>query len=111
MLGVGKYLVHTNKSYLGFSLGVNFNNENFSGQESVNQSGEAFLGVQYNIFDIGDLDLLTNVVAYPSLTTKDRLRTDFKFDIRYKFKFDLYFKVGTTVNFDNQPTAGASTVD
>lgn len=111
MVGIGKYLVHTNKSYLGFSVGVNFNNEKFLGQESVNQTGEAFLGVQYNIFDIGDLDLLTNVVAYPSLTAKDRLRTDFKFDIRYEFKFNLYFRIGTTVNFDNQPTAGASTFD
>lgn len=111
MVGIGKYLVHTNKSYFGFSAGVNFNNEKFSGQESSNQSGEIFLGAQYNIFDIGDLDLLTNIVAYPSLTTKDRIRTDFKFDIRYEFKFDLYFRVGTTINFDNQPTEGASELD
>lgn len=111
MVGVGKFVVHTNKSYLGFSLGVNFNNEKFSSEESANQSGEAFLGAQYNIFDIGDLDLLTNIVAYPSLTTKDRIRTDFNFDIRYEFKFDLYFKIGTSFNFDNQPTEGASKLD
>ncbi len=111
MVGVGKYVVHTNKAYLGFSTGVNFNNEKFSGQESTNQSGEAFLGAQYNIFDLGDLDLLTTAVAYPSLTEKGRFRTDFKFDIRYELKFDLYFKIGTTVNYDNQPTIGASTTD
>ncbi len=111
MVGLGKYVVHTNKTYLGFSAGVNFNNEKFTGEESATQSGEAFLGAQYNIFDIGDLDLLTTVVAYPSFTEKDRLRTDFKFDIRYEFKFDLFFKIGTTVNYDNQPTEGASTVD
>ncbi|RIW16147.1 DUF481 domain-containing protein [Algoriphagus lacus] len=111
MVGVGKYLVHTNKTYLGFSTGVNFNNEKFTGEESTTQSGEAFLGAQYNIFDIGDLDLLSTLVAYPSLTEKGRWRTDFKFDFRYELKFDLYFKIGTTVNFDNQPTEGASTVD
>lgn len=111
MVGVGKYVLHTNKTYLGFSTGVNFNNEKFTGEDTATQSGEAFLGAQYNIFDIGDLDLLTTVVAYPSLTEKDRLRTDFKFDIRYEFKFDLFFKIGTTVNYDNQPTEGASTVD
>ncbi|HSF55866.1 MAG TPA: DUF481 domain-containing protein [Algoriphagus sp.] len=111
MVGVGKYLVHTNKTYLGFSAGVNFNNEKFLNDESASQSGEAFLGAQYNIFDIGDLDLLTTVTAYPSMTEKDRFRTDFKFDIRYEFKFDLYFKVGTTMNYDNQPTEGASELD
>lgn len=111
MVGVGKYVIHTNKTYLGFSTGVNFNNEKFTGEETATQSGEAFLGAQYNIFDIGDLDLLTTIVAYPSLTEKDRFRTDLKFDIRYEFKFDLFFKIGTTVNYDNQPTDGASTLD
>ncbi|OOG76914.1 DUF481 domain-containing protein [Algoriphagus sp. A40] len=111
MVGVGNYVVHTNRSYLGFSAGVNFNNEKFQGDEKATQSGEAFLGAQYNIFDIGDLDLLTNVTVYPSMTEKGRLRTDFKFDIRYEFKFDLYFKVGTTMNYDNQPTEGASELD
>lgn len=111
MVGVGKYVVHTNKTYLGFSTGVNFNNEIFTGDESATQSGEAFLGAQYNIFDIGDLDLLSTLVAYPSLTEKGRLRTDFKFDFRYELKFDLYFKIGTTINYDNQPTEGASELD
>ncbi|GAB3230970.1 DUF481 domain-containing protein [Algoriphagus aestuariicola] len=111
MIGAGNYVVHTNKAYLGFSAGVNFNNEKFQGDESSTQSGEAFFGAQYNIFDIGDLDLMTTVVGYPSLTEKGRFRTDFKFDIRYEFKFDLYFKVGTTMNYDNQPTEGASDLD
>lgn len=111
MIGLGKFLVHTNRSYLGFSTGLNFNNEKFTNEETANQSGEAFLGAQYNIFNIGDLDLLSTLVAYPSLTQKKRLRTDFKFDIRYELKFDLFFKIGTTINYDNQPTSGASTLD
>ena len=111
MVGVGKYLIHTNKAYLGFSGGINFNNEKFLSDQSATQSGEAFFGAQFNIFDIGDLDVLTTLTAYPSLTENRRLRTDFKFDIRYEFKFDLYFKVGTTMNYDNQPTEGASELD
>jgi putative salt-induced outer membrane protein YdiY len=111
MIGVGNYLIHTNKTYFGVSAGVNFNNEKFTGDETATQSGEAFFGAQYNIFNIGDLDILTNVVAYPSLTEKGRFRSDFKLDFRYEFKFDLYFKVGTTMNYDNQPTEGASELD
>ncbi len=111
MVGIGKYIVHTNKVYLGFQSGINLNDEKFAGDESSSQSAEAFLGAQYNIYDIGDLDLLTTIVAYPSLSAKGRLRTDFSFDLRYEFKFDLYFKIGTSLNYDNQPTEGASQLD
>lgn len=111
MVGVGNYVIHTNQTYLGFSAGFNFNNEKFDGDQSSTQSGESFLGVQYNIFNIGDLDILSTAVAYPSLTEKGRLRADFKLDFRYEFKFDLYFKIGTTMNYDNQPTEGASELD
>jgi hypothetical protein len=111
MVGLGKYLIHTNRVYLGVQGGVNLNDEKFEGDESSSQSAEAFLGSQYNIYDIGDLDLLTTVVVYPSLSSKGRIRSDFKFDIRYEFKFDLYFKIGTSINFDNKPTEGASKTD
>ena len=111
MLGAGKYLVHTNRVYLGFQGGFNLNNEKFNTQENSNRSAEAFIGAGYNIYDIGDLDLLSTLVVYPSLSTKGRLRSDFKLDIRYEFKFDLFFKIGTTLNYDNQPTEGASTLD
>ncbi|GMQ31176.1 DUF481 domain-containing protein [Algoriphagus confluentis] len=111
MVGLGKYLVHTNKVYLGFQGGINLNSEKFANQENSGRTAEGFFGVGYNIYDIGDLDLLTSVMLYPSLSTKDRIRSDLKFDIRYEFKFDLYFKVGTTLNYDNQPVEGASDLD
>ena len=111
IIGIGKYFVHSNKSYLGFQAGLNLNNEKFQGDENASQSGELMFGGQYNIYDIGDLDLLTSLAMYPSFTQKGRFRTDFKFDIRYEFKIDLYFKVGTTLNYDNQPASGASSTD
>lgn len=111
MIGLGKYLIHSNQTYLAFQGGINLNNEKFQNEESSTQSGELFLGTQYNIYDIGDLDLLTTAVVYPSFTEKGRLRSDFKFDIRYEFKFDLYFKISTSINYDNQPTEGASNTD
>jgi hypothetical protein len=111
MVGLGKYLVHTNRAYLGVHGGVNLNDEKFEGDQNSAQSAEGLLGAQYNIYDIGDLDLLTTLVVYPSLSTKGRIRSDFKFDIRYELKFDLYFKIGTSFNYDNQPTEGASKLD
>ncbi|TDQ13800.1 uncharacterized protein DUF481 [Algoriphagus boseongensis] len=111
MVGIGKYLIHTNQTYLGFQGGVNLNNEKFSTDPSSSQTAESFLAAQYNIYDIGDLDLLSTVTAYPSLSTKGRVRSDIKFDIRYEFKFDLYFKISTSINYDNKPTEGASKTD
>lgn len=111
MVGLGKYLIHTNKVYLGFQAGVNLNSEKFATEPNSSRSAESFIGSGYNIYDIGDLDLLTSIMVYPSISARDRIRTDLKFDIRYEFKFDLYFKVGTTLNYDNQPVEGASTLD
>ncbi|HSH19225.1 MAG TPA: DUF481 domain-containing protein, partial [Draconibacterium sp.] len=68
-LGMGKYIIHTNKSYWGFSLGANYNNENYS-QPTIpdRKSWEGFIGTEFNLFNIGDLNLLTNIIAYPSFT-------------------------------------------
>ncbi|MFC3878898.1 DUF481 domain-containing protein [Algoriphagus namhaensis] len=115
-VGLGKYLVHTNKTYFGFTAGVNFNNEVYIEEEGTpptdpRRTGEAFIGSELNLYDIGDLTLFTNVVAYPSFSESGRFRTDFKLDVKYEFLSDFYVKLGTTVNYDNRPVAGATTVD
>jgi len=113
-VGFGKYVIHSNYAYWGFSLGANYNNENFS-IDSVpgRKSWEGFLGTELNLFDIGDLSLLTKLFAYPSFTESDRWRADFNFDAKYEMPFDddFYIKLGVTYNYDNQPTEGASEVD
>lgn len=110
-LGIGKYVIHTNKSYFGFQGGANLNNEQYFDDTPNRRSGEAFIGSELSLYDIGDLTLLTNVTAYPSLTEKGRFRTDFKLDIKYEFLSDFYVNLGTTLNYDNQPVSGATTLD
>ncbi|WP_026953627.1 DUF481 domain-containing protein [Algoriphagus vanfongensis] len=110
-VGVGKYVVHTNKSYFGFQVGANLNSEQYFDDTPSSQSGEAFVGTELSLYDIGDLTLLTNVMAYPSLTDNGRFRTDFKLDVKYEFLDDFYVNLGTTLNYDNQPVAGATTLD
>lgn len=117
-LSVGKYISRTNRTYFAFQVGVNFNSETFmaenlnvGGDPIQNQSGEAFFGSELNLYDIGDLNLLTNVAVYPSFSERGRLRTDFRLDVKYDFFDDFYLKVGTTVNFDNQPVEGAAELD
>jgi len=111
-LGMGKYVVHTNKSYWGFSLGANYNNENYAIDSIADRkSWEGFLGSELNFFNVGDLNLLTSIIAYPSFTESGRWRSDLKFDAKYDLPLDFYIKLGFTVNYDNQPAAGSPETD
>ena len=112
-IGMGKYVIHTNSLYWGFSLGANNNNEKFSYEtESVN-SWEGFMGTELNLFNIGDLSLATTFIAYPSMTDKGRWRADFNFDVKYEMPFDddFYIKLRTSANYDNQQSETGSELD
>lgn len=110
-IGIGKYAIHTNKAYLGFSAGANANFENFEDEIEGKTSWEAFVGTELNLFDTGDLSLLTRAVAYPSLTESGRMRVDFTFDAKYDLPLDFFIQAGLTVNYDNRPVEGAPESD
>lgn len=110
-LGIGKYIIHTNNAYWGFAVGASYVNEIFSGDASDKNSMEGYFGSELNLYDIGDLSLLTKVVAYPSITESGRWRADFVFDTKYDLPRDFYIKLGFTLNFDNQPVEGAPDSD
>ena len=111
-LGIGNYLIINNALYLSVFTGAAFNSETFTEDTSpARQTGEAFLGLEYNMFDAGDLSIKTNFITYHNLTDQGRVRADFKFDIKYDLPLDFYIKAGTTVNYDNRPIAGASELD
>lgn len=101
--GVGKYFIHTNKSYWGVSAGIASNNETFTNGKEKRNSAEGYFGSELNLFDIGDFSLLTNAYVYPNLTESGRWRVDFKLDSKYDLPKDFYIKFGITVNYDNRP--------
>ena len=82
--------------------GVN-NNEQFTDETESRNSWEGFIGTELNLFNIGDLNLSTKLVAFPSFTDSGRWRSDFNLDVKYEMPFDddFYIKVGTTVNYDD----------
>ncbi len=107
-VGVGNYLVRTNVLYWGLFGGLAYNNESFTTESNASQeTAEAFLGTEVNLFNAGDFGLSSSVIMYPNLTTKGRLRSDIKFDMVYDLPFDFYIKIGTTLNYDNQAASGA----
>lgn len=126
--GIGKYMIHTNQTYWGFSGGVAYNNENFSSiflpdrNEFISvpsrESLEAFIGSELNLFDIGDLNLFLNITAYPNIIIPEnvdpgRFRTDFRFDAIYDNLFidDFYVRASYTLNYDNRPAEAGKETD
>jgi len=111
-IGMGKYVIHTNRLYWGFSLGTNFNSEKYSETATPDrESWEGYMGTELNLFNVGDLSLLSQLTVYPSFTESGRWRSDFKFDMKYDLPLDFYVKLGYTLNYDNQPAEGSPKSD
>lgn len=111
LLGVGHYIIHSNSSYWGFSAGASFNNEKYSNEETNRDSWEGYLSTELNLYDIGDLSLLTKATIYPGITDLSRFRSDFSLDTKYDLPLDFYIKFTCTVNYDNHPAKDAGKTD
>jgi putative salt-induced outer membrane protein YdiY len=110
--GIGNYIIQTNEMYLSLYAGAAWNNETYTDPTIPNRSdAEANFGTELNLFDMGDLGLLTGLSVYKSIKEGDRVRADFKFDIKYDLPLDFYIKLGYTLNYDSQPVEGASEND
>jgi hypothetical protein len=126
-IGAGYFLKRTNSSYWNVGGGVAYNTERFS--SIMNEDGttttaqnrtsmEGFIATELNLYDIGDLNLLTSVVFYPTIipdgnVESGRFRTDFRFDAKYDDIFidDFYIRAGFTLNYDNRPVEAGKETD
>ncbi|NHE56913.1 DUF481 domain-containing protein [Cyclobacterium plantarum] len=111
LFGAGRDFFKSNTLYWRVFGGLAFNNENFSGESMDRRSAEAWVASELNIFDMGDVSLLSNIFVYPSLTEKDRVRIDYRLDLKYDMPLDFYIKTGMTLNYDNQPFQSSRSVD
>ncbi|TQD36949.1 DUF481 domain-containing protein [Haloflavibacter putidus] len=112
-VGVGKFIIRTNKMYWGSQVGASYNNESYDvieGTTSKN-SAEAFLGSELNLYNVGDINLLTKVAFYPSLTESERMRIDYSLDLKYDLPFNFYINLGLGLNYDNRPVKNGSETD
>lgn len=93
------------------TAGLSNNNETFQDETEDVNSFEGFLGTEFKIFDLGDLDLTTQVVAYPSFSIKNRIRTLFSFDFKMDLPLNFDFVIGFTHNYDSKPPNEGSKSD
>jgi hypothetical protein len=110
-LGLGRFIIRTNSAYWGVNLGLNRNVERYTSETADRNSWEGYVGTELNLYDIGDLNLLTSLMAYPGITAKERFRSDFTLDTKYDLPYSFYIKIGLTINYDNRPAEGASETD
>lgn len=111
LLGGGRDVIKSNAMYWRIFGGAAYNNEDFVGETMDRASAEAWIASEINLFDMGDLSLLSNIFVYPSLTEKDRVRVDYRLDLTYDLPLDFYIKTGVTVNYDNQPFQSNRSLD
>ncbi len=110
--GAGKFLLNNHVQLLSASAGLVWNIENYEDTSQPDKNSlEAYAGIEYNIYNMGDLNINSNIDIYPSLTEKGRLRSDLNFNLKYDFIKDFFINLGFTYNFDNQPVAGAPKFD
>ena len=102
-LGYGKFLVNTNKMYLGISAGLNYNIEYFADETDSRQSAEAFASMGLNMFDFEKIDITSAIRFLPSLSENERFRVDYNLKIKYKIITDFYISAGLSFNYDNKP--------
>ncbi|MGB5238057.1 MAG: DUF481 domain-containing protein [Flavobacteriaceae bacterium] len=110
-LGVGRLPVSTNKLYMAVSTGLTLNIEDFVDDSQNKTSAEVFVDTSFNMYDFKDIDLITGVRLYPSLTESGRFRTDYDLTLKYDLPLDLYIKLGFNVNYDNQPAVAGNEFD
>jgi putative salt-induced outer membrane protein YdiY len=101
---VGRYLIRFNRWLLSINGGGAWTNENFEDPLVSNKnSGEALGAIEFNAFNIGDLNILTLFSVFPSLSELGRVRMNFRNDFKWDLPQDLYSSVGFTSNFDSSP--------
>jgi hypothetical protein len=111
-VGVGNYIVKTNQMYWSLFIGASWNNENYTDPTIPNRrDAEANIGSEVKLFDIGDFGFVTSLAVYKSIAEGERIRADYKLDLKYDLPLGFYIGLGYTLNYDNQPVEDASESD
>jgi len=111
LAGIGKYMIRTNRLYLGVRVGVNYNIETYFDEALDKKSTEANIAANFNMFEFGDFNLNTDFTAYPSLSESGRFRLDYNLGLKYDLPWDFYIKMDFSLNYDNQPAVDGNDFD
>ncbi len=108
--GSGRDFIRTNSKVLNSALGLQVTREWSYGIAEPKNSLEGIFSVQYSRFRLTSpkLNWGTTFNAYPSLTTKDRIRFEFRTDLKWEIIKHLFWKLTFYDNYDNKSEGGTS---
>jgi len=110
-LGLGYFLVRTNRWYLGTGAGFARTKEKYGGDSPTSNNEYEGMGVfDINAYDIGDLNLRTKLEAYPGISDKG-FRLNMEFSVKYDLPLEFYIKLSYTGNYDSNPAIDVSNLD
>jgi len=101
---IGIEIIHSNANVLNGLGGLLLTTEK-SAADSIINSVELLLMVDYRLFKFNnpDIDIRSNLNAYPSLTTANRIRIEYSLDAKFEVFKDFYFGVRLYYNYDSKP--------
>lgn len=103
-LGAGYYFIRNNSLFFQGGVGLANANEKYGGELSSTQNSFEGLGtLEFDAFDIGDFSFRAKVSAFPSFSTKGRVRINSDFSLKYNLPLDFYIKANYIHNYDNKP--------
>lgn len=110
-LGLGRYFVRTNRHVLDGIAGVDITRENYYDETASKTGAEGVLGLSYHTFRymFPNMDISASAYAYPSLTTKGRVRVKFQTNVRYELFPRFYVSLGFVDNYDSKPGGETTT--
>ena len=103
--GVGRYFVRTNRHVLDGVVAIDIARENYFDDTASETSMEGVLGANYQAFRyvFPNMSISSSFFAYPSLTTKGRIRLKFQASVRYEVFRRFYIALGFLDSYDSKP--------
>ncbi|MCD4735587.1 MAG: DUF481 domain-containing protein [Bacteroidales bacterium] len=103
-MGIANHLIYTNLHRLMVVGGLMINNEWTSDTvSSSNYEGLAYISYDIFKFSNPDVNVSSYITAFPSLSVKNRIRTEFEVQGKIEIISDMYFSLKVYGKFDNKP--------
>lgn len=103
-IGVGRFLIQTNRSRLTAAGGAIVNRESpYSGDTTINVEAALATGYSFFTYDTPKTSITTNVAVFPSLSNPGRIRSELDVNVQREIVKDFTIGVIAYNSSDNRP--------
>jgi len=106
--GGGYFIIRDQGMEFFAGAGGNLNDERYVG-EDASRTGELAAQVRFDAFDIGDLDLYTDVTSFFTPTDGGRFRTNIDARLAWELVDDFVVGINVTERLDSRPPSETAT--